>query len=400
MPAAIIVVLLSLLLGIQPITTDVYLPALPSIQDALEASMSQVQLTFAGLLLAFGISQLVWGPLSDRLGRRPVLLWGLGLYTVASAGTVLAPDMGWLIAWRVLQGVAMGAAVMCARAIVRDLYQPLEGARMMSKGLSGLGIIAVLCAPLGSLITELFGWRAALAVPSLFGACTLALLTLRFQETLAVRNPDALRPGILLRSWTSIARHPTFIAYSLLSTASYLGLFTFLATSSFVLLRVLGVSKLSYGAIMASVSLVYIIGTFICRRLLAHWGVRRTVALAGGITFFAGLLVCTLALVGWDQPWYGAWALVLPQAIFMLAHGVHQPCGQSGAVGPFPHMAGAASALNGFCMMVVAFPMGLWIGRAMDGTPRPMAFGMAFWCAVIAITAWTLVQKYGEPERR
>lgn len=361
--------------------------------------MPQTQMTFAGLLLAFGISQLAWGPLSDRLGRRPVLLWGVALYTVASMGTVLAPDMGWLIAWRVLQGVALGAAVMRARAIVRDLYQPLEGARMMSKGLSGLGAIAVLCAPLGSLMTELISWRAALAVPALFGVGTLALLALRFQETLTVRNPRALNPGILLRSWISIARHPTFIAYTLLSTASYVGLFTFLATSSFVLLRVLEVSKFQYGAIMAGLSLVYIVGTFICRRLLTRWGVRRTIALAGGVTFSAGLLGSSLAYFGWNQAWYGAWAVVLPQAIFMLAHGVHQPCGQSGAIGPFPRMAGAASALNGFCSMVVAFPMGLWIGGAMNGTPYPLAYGVAFWCAVIALTAWTLVQKYGEHER-
>ncbi|WP_028604433.1 multidrug effflux MFS transporter [Ottowia thiooxydans] len=395
-PPAVIVLLLALLLGIQPVTTDVYLPALPSIQDSFAASMAQIQLTFSGLLLAFGVSQMVWGPLSDRIGRRPVLLWGMALYTLASVGAMLAPAMGWLIAWRVLQGAAMGAAVMCARAIVRDVYRPLEGARVMSKGLSGLGIIAVLAAPLGSLMTELVGWRAAMAVPALFGAGTLALVALRFDETLAVRNPAALNPGTLLRSWGLIARHPTFNTYSLLSTASYAALFTFLASSSFVLLRILGVSKTGYGAIMAVLSALYIVGTIICRRLLARWGVRRAVALAGGITFTAGLLHCALTFFGWGESWYGAWALVIPQGLFMLAHGVHQPCAQSGAVGPFPSMAGAASALNGFFMMAVAFPIGLWIGQAMDGTPRPMAYGIAFWCGVIALTAWTWVQKYGE----
>ncbi|HMT16757.1 MAG TPA: MFS transporter, partial [Ottowia sp.] len=143
MPPWIVVVLLGLLLGIQPVTTDVYLPALPALQHELAASMSQVQLTFAGLLLAFGCSQLAWGPLSDRFGRRPVLLWGLFAYVLASLASTLAPRMDLLIAARVAQGAAMGAAVVCARAIVRDLYPPLEGARMMSRGLSGLGVIAI-----------------------------------------------------------------------------------------------------------------------------------------------------------------------------------------------------------------------------------------------------------------
>ncbi len=399
MSSYVIVILLTLLLGIQPVTTDAYLPALPSVQEGFAASMTQVQLTFTGLLLAFGISQLAWGSLSDRWGRKPVLLWGMGLYTLASVGTVLSPDMNWLIAWRVLQGAAMGAAVMCARAIVRDLYQPLEGARAMSRGLTGLGAIAVTCAPLGSLMTDLLGWRAALSIPAVFGACTLGMLALRFKETLVAPDPQALDLGRLLNSWVQIVRHPTFIAYSILSTASYLALFSFLAASPFVLIRVMGLSGAAYGFIMASLSVVYIVGTFMCRRLLSRWGIRRTVALAGGITALAGFLVITLAFFGWGKPWYGAWALVFPQALFLLAHGVHQPCAQSGAVGPFPKMAGAASALNGFFMMLMTLPMGLWMGSAMDGTSRPMALGMAFWCTIIALTAWTLVQKHGEPAR-
>ena len=396
MPPLLIVVILALLLGIQPVTTDVYLPALPALQQDLHASMPQVQLTFAALLLAFGTSQLVWGPLSDRFGRRPILLWGMGAYVLASVACVLAPNMALLIAARIAQGAAMGAAVMCARAIVRDLYAPLEGARMMSRGLSGLGVIAVACAPLGSLLTELFDWRAALMVLVAFGVPTWLLLALRFRETLAVPNPRALAPGMLWRAWTQIARHPTFIAYCLLATGSYAGLFVFLSTSSFVLIKALGVGKLTYGAIMAAQSVLYIGGTVACRRLLVRWGIRRTVFAAGCMTFAAGVSMAALAWAGWGQSWYGAWAVVLPQALFILAHGVHQPVGQSGAVAPFPRMAGAASALNGFVMMATVFPIGLWLGGAMDGTARPMALAHLAACAVIAVTAWTLVQRYGE----
>ena len=392
-----VVVLLALLLGIQPVTTDVYLPALPAMQADLRAAMAEVQLTFAALLLAFGVSQLVWGPLSDRFGRRPVLLIGMGGYVLASLACVAAPSMELLVLARIAQGAFMGAAVMCARAIVRDLYHPLEGARMMSRGLTGLGVIAIACAPLGSAVTEWVHWRAALLVLALFGIGTFAFIALRFKETIPQRNPRALVPGTMLRAWSQIARHPTFLTYSLLSTASYVALFSFLAGSSFVLIGTLGISKLAYGGFMATQSVIYILGTVACRRMLVRLGIRRSVFVAGFVTFTAGALMGGLAWFGWGQTWYGPWAVMLPQAIFIVAHGVHQPVGQSGTVSPFPQMAGAASALNGFIMMAAAFGVGLWLGQAMDGTPRPMAAAHFVWCTVIALTAWTLVQKYGEP---
>ena len=161
MSGAFVVLALSLLLGIQPVTTDLYLPALPSLTHALGASVGQAQLTLSGLLLAFGCSQLVWGPVSDRFGRKPVLLLGLSIYTLAAVGSAFAGTIDTLLAWRLAQGAAMGAVVMCARALVRDLYAPEAGARAISKGLSGLGVIACLSIPLGGVVAELWGWRAA-----------------------------------------------------------------------------------------------------------------------------------------------------------------------------------------------------------------------------------------------
>ena len=396
MAPGLVVLVLALLLGLQPVTTDLYLPALPALTEGFGAPMGQAQLTLTALLLAFGISQLVWGPLSDRFGRRPILLWGLGAYVVASIAAAWAPSMALLIVWRTVQGVAMGAAVMCARALVRDLYQPLDGARVMSKGLSGLGVIACLSAPLGGVISDAFGWRAALLALSVAGAATLALIAWRFEETLAERNPRALQPGTLLRTWAGILRHPTFLSYALLATASYGGLFTFLAASSFVFIGLLGLSKTSYGLVMFANSFVYILGTMACRRLLPHLGVRRTVGLAAFCTLGAGMLLVGLHLAGVRN----LWALLVPSCLYMLGHGVHQPCGQSGAVGPFPQAAGAASAMSGFLMMVGAFGTGAWLGATLrtgpDASAWPLVLGMAFWCAVIAGTAWTLVQRFGD----
>lgn len=392
MAPAVVVLILSLLLGIQPVTTDLYLPALPALTEGFGAPVAQAQLTLTTLLLAFGASQLVWGPVSDRFGRRPVLLAGLAAYTVASVGCAVAPSMELLIAWRTLQGAAMGAAVMGARAIVRDLYTPETGARMMSKGLTGLGVIACVCAPLGGLLADWLGWRYALAVLPVFGSAALAVVALRFEESVPQRNPHALRPANLLTTWLRIVRHPTFVAYSALSTATYAGLFTFLASSSFVFIQVLGLSRTQYGVVMFSMSFVYIFGTLMCRRLLPRFGVRRTVAIAGLLTLAGGTLVGVIAWAGL----HSTWAIMLPYYLYMLGHGVHQPCGQSGAVAPFPHAAGAASALNGFLMMLMAFAVGGWIGTRLDGTVFALTNGVWLWSVVVAAVAWTLVQRYGD----
>jgi DHA1 family bicyclomycin/chloramphenicol resistance-like MFS transporter len=391
MTAGTVVLLLSLLLGLQPITTDLYLPALPGLTRDLGSTMAQAQLTLSALLLAFGVSQLVWGPLSDRFGRKPVLLAGMLAYVVASLTSAAVSSMHWLIVWRVLQGVAMGAGVMCARAIVRDLYAPELGATVMSKGLSGLGVFACLAAPVGGLLTALFSWHVALLALAVFGSITLVLLVWKFEESLAQKNPRALHGPTMLRTWKQIVGTPQFVAFSALSVASYGGLFTFLATSSFVYIGVLGFSTTQYGMTMFLNSLLYLLGTFACRRLLPRLGVRRTVAWAGIATFIGGASMLLLAYAGV----IAGWAIMLPMSAFIFAHGIHQPCGQSGAVAPFPQAAGAASALNGFLMMLAAFATGQWLGTHMDGTVMPLAWGLGFWSLVLSLSAWTLVHRYG-----
>jgi DHA1 family bicyclomycin/chloramphenicol resistance-like MFS transporter len=387
------VLLLALLLGLQPITTDLYLPALPALTQGFGASMVQAQLTLTALLLAFGTSQLVWGPLSDKWGRRPVLLGGIAVYAASAIACALAPGIETLIAGRTLQGVAMGACVMAARAIIRDLYEPLQGAKVMSQALSGLGLIACTCVPVGGFMTDQFGWRWALSCLVLFAFATGTLVYFYFDESLKHRNPKALQTRTLWTAVKHIVRHPTFQAYSALSTASFAGLFTFLATSSFVFTQSMGLSKTMYGLLMVSMSLAYIIGTFICRWLLLRISVQTCVFGASFISLFAGLLLVYVAYVGPGKAWFGPWAIMLPINIFLLAHGVHQPCGQSGCVAPFPEMAGTASALNGFSMMVVAFGMGTWIGTHMTDPLLAMAKGVMLWSACVALIGSFAVRK-------
>ena len=395
MKPAFVVLALSLLLGIQPVTTDLYLPALPAITAALSAEMAQAQLTLSALLLAFGCSQLIWGPVSDRVGRKPVLLVGLLAYVVASLAGALAPSMEALVLARIVQGAAMGASVMCARALVRDLYTPEVGARVISKGLSGLGLIACLSLPLGGVIAEFFGWRAALAALAVFGALALGVVVWRFEETLTQPDRDALKPGRLWRTWVEVLSNRSFRAYALLVMMTYGGLFTFLAASSFVFIGLMGVSQMMYGVLMFTMALAYLIGTFVCRRLLQRVGLHRTVAIGGALTLVGATLVGVLALLGV----HGVAPIMMPFYLFMIAHGIHQPCGQAGAVGPFPRTAGAASAMSGFLMMLSAFAMGQWLGRNMDGTVFPLTHGIWFWGTLTALVAWRLVWPLRERQR-
>jgi DHA1 family bicyclomycin/chloramphenicol resistance-like MFS transporter len=387
---------LALLLGLQPVTTDIYLPTLPQLTRDLGATLAGAQLTMSALILAFGVAQLFWGPVADRLGRRPVLLTGLVLHVLASVGAVLAQQIEVLVAWRVLQGVALAAAVVCARAMLRDLYEPRQGAHVMSLGLSGLGVIAIagplLGGGLGSLRPD-DGWRAALGLVAVFSAATLAFVALALPETL----PPALRrrlggvvtSGKRRQPWREIACHPTFRAWALLVSCSYGGLFTILAGSSFVYIGELGLTPAAYGLALASGSLAYLAGTFVCRRWVAARGLAGAVQRAAWCTLAAGLLSVLPVLAGS----HGVWSVLAAQALFAFAHGVHQPCGQAGAVGPFAHAAGAASALAGFLLAVVAFAVGAWLGRVLDAGLLPYALGLGFWSLATALVALTLVRR-------
>ena len=383
--------MLALLLGLQPVTTDLYLPALPLLTRSLGATLAAAQQTMAAVLLAFGCGQLLWGPVADRVGRRPVLLWGLALYAAAGLGAALAGSIGALVAWRALQGLGMAAAVVCSRALLRDLYEPQQGAQVMAWAMSGLGLIAIASPALGGLVTAAAGWRAALAVVAAVGVLVLAVVAWRLPETAPRLRPDATRPRVLLASWRRIATHRVFVAWALLTTATYGGLFTMLAGSAFVYIDVLGLPPAAFGAVLGSGSLAYIAGTFVCRRWVRRHGPVGAVQRGAAFTVAGGLAMALPAALGLQS----AWLIALPQCLYAIGHGVHQPCSQAAAVGPFPEQAGAASALAGFILAAVAFGIAWWLGRALDGTVRPLVYGVAFWSLLTGAIAWTLVRRLG-----
>jgi MFS transporter, DHA1 family, multidrug resistance protein len=179
-----------------------------------------------------------------------------------------------------------------------------------------------------------------------------------------------------------------------LSSASFAVLFVFLALSSFVFIKIFGFSSARYGLIMFGMSANYIVGTFLCRWMLRRWGMTQTVAVAGGISLLGGSLMGVLWLAGVSS----FWAILLPFYLIALGHGIHQPCGQTGAIAPFGKAAGTASAVNGFLMMVLAFATGAWLSQHGDGSVKPMVIGVWFWTTCIAAIAWLAVQKYGHQD--
>ncbi len=382
---------LALLMGLQPATTDIYLPALPLLTAELAAPMGLAQLTMSALILAFGCGQLLWGPVADRVGRRPVLVGTLLAYALASVGGALAGSIEQLVFWRTLQGFVMAGSVVCSRAMVRDLYEPTEGAQVMALALTGLGVVAITGPALGGLVTGWAGWRMALVVVAVYGAVALAIVAWRVPETLLHQNPHATALGPMLANWWQVLRHPGFRAWMLLVTCTYGGIFTYLAGSSFVYMDVLGLSAGEYGLALASVSCFYMASTVVCRGWIRRFGMAGTVTRGAWFTAVAALSLAGLAWAGVQS----IWAVLVPQWIYALGHGFHMPCGQAGTVGPFPQKAGAASALAGFIMSVVAFGIGQWLGVALDGTVQPFAYGLGFWAAMTCLVAWTLVRRHG-----
>lgn len=391
MTAARVALALALLLGLQPLVTDLYLPALPALKRSLGASMEQAHLTLSALILGFGFGQLFWGPVADRVGRRPVLLLGLSCHFVFSVAAAAAPDITALIWARALQGACLAAAVVCARAMVRDLYAPHEGVQIMARGLSGLAMIALFSPLVGGLAAQWLGFRGALAMVAVAGAAVLIFVWLALDETVPQRNPLATRWIEMARNGRRIAAHPSFRAWTALVAGTYAGLFVMLTSSSFVLIDLLGLSRAGYGAMLAGCSASYLAGTLLCRRWAARIGAQRTVARGAIFTLLGGVTLATLSLAGVRN----VWAIIVPCWVYAVGHGIHQPCGQAGLVGPFPAHAGAASALAGFALSGVAFGVGLLTGALLHDSVLPLTLGMGLGAVFTALVAWGPVRRHG-----
>ena len=377
---------------LQPLSTDLYLSTLPGIAAYFSASVSSVQSTLWIFIAAFGLWQLVAGPLSDRFGRYPIVIAGAFTYCVASALAMLAQSLEVLVVGRILQAIGACTCLVGARGFVRDLYPPTEGARMIA-GAATLMSLAPLIGPLiGAALYVRFGWRSSFAVMAAFSLLLAGFAALKLRETNTRRNPHALRLVRMLGTYAAVARSRVFRAYALSAAATYGALFAFLSGSSFVFIDVLGQTPISFALWFSGMVIGYLSGTVVCRRLLAAHGIQRTVFVGASVQVTAGLAMAALALAGLHHPA----ALGVPMFFIGLSHGVIQPPVQSAAVAPFAHAAGAAAALLGFTMMLVAAVIGIWIGFSYDATVYPLALTICACGLASATIAFTWVRRDGD----
>jgi len=376
-------ILLTTLVALGPLSTDLYLPALPTLTEAFSTDVARVQLTLSVFLAGFAVAQLFYGPLSDRYGRRPVMLFGLTLYLFSSVACMLAPSIDALILARFFQALGACAGPVLGRTIVRDMYGPLQAARVLAY-ISGAMAIAPMLGPfLGGWLTVWFGWRANFAALALFSVVQVTATFLMLRESNAHRDPEATRPGRLLGNFRALLTARLYLGYLLCFAFAYAALFSFISGSSFVLIGLHGLSPQWFGASFGFVVTGYITGTMFAGRLTLKLGPSRMVLMGALLGAAAGTLMVVLVLAGVR----GVWTILLPMFVYMVATGLVMPNAIGGALAPYPRMAGAASALMGFIQMSLAAAVGIVVGHAYDGTAVPMA-------AAIALCGWAVLASY------
>jgi DHA1 family bicyclomycin/chloramphenicol resistance-like MFS transporter len=319
--------------------------------------------------MGFGSAQLIVGPLSDRFGRRPVLLAGLALYLLASAACGLSSSIQLLITARFVQALGCCSAVMIARAIVRDAYAPEHSARVIARASTWISVAPIVGPILGSVMQVNFGWRAAFVVLGFFSAALLIASILRLPETNEHKDPQATNFVGLMANYRLVLGAREFWIHVLPAALSYGSIFMFISGSSFVLIRILGVPVEWFGVCFGLAVSGYMTGTLVCRRLLMTISGKQALRIGTACSLGGGIYFLLATLLGW---WH--WSMVvLAMFITMVAHGINFPVTQAGAVAPFAKQAGTAAGLMGAIMMAFAFIVGSIVGATHNGTLYPMA---------------------------
>jgi len=361
--------LLALLTAVGPMSVDLYLPSLPELGRVFGASVPQVQLTLSGYLFCFAIGQIVFGPISDHVGRKPVLLAALSLYVAICLSCVFATSIEMLIVLRCLQALGVAGAPVLARAIVRDLYQGVRAGRELARMGSITALAPVVAPSLGGVLQATFGWRASFLGMAALGLCAILLVTRLLPETMKQRPQEPMSLLSIVRGYGVFLGHRNFRIYLAIVAASYGGLFAWISGSSFVLQDLYGLSSLVFGVVFAAATLGYGLGTLLAARLVGRIGIDRTIV-CGGLALAAGGLTMAAAIVmGATSPA----ALALPMAVYLCGLGLAMPQSMAGALTPFPERAGAASSLLGFLQQATASAIGIVVGQMLGSSALPLA---------------------------
>ncbi|TIQ37675.1 MAG: multidrug effflux MFS transporter [Mesorhizobium sp.] len=376
-----IAVVLGLLSAIGPFAIDMYLPALPSIGEDLNAGTAAVQMSLLIFFLSMGFGQIVVGPISDMVGRKLPLYAGLALFMVGGVGSAMAPNIEWLIAFRFLQGLGASAGMAVPRAIVRDLHTGNEAAKLMSLLMLVFSVSPILAPLTGSQIIESFGWRAVFWTVTGAAALATVLLATSLKETRSVEERANSSFGTALAGYRYLMGDRNFLGLTAIAGFGIASFFVYLSSSSFILINHYGLSPSVY-SVFFSINAVAFIGMSQLTGMLAdRFGLKRVVWVA--VTGYATVMVALFAIMasGVDRldvmaallfVGYGFLGLVIPttSVLAMEEHG---------------EIAGTASALMGTLHFAIgALAMGV-AGLFFDGTPLPMVAGITL-CAVISFT--------------
>ncbi|TCS38252.1 DHA1 family bicyclomycin/chloramphenicol resistance-like MFS transporter [Reinekea marinisedimentorum] len=362
-----------------PLSINFFLALLPAMADDFSTNAATIQLTVSVYLIGFAGAQLVIGPLSDKFGRKPVLVYCYALFSLASLVCVFSTSAELLIAARFIQSIGGCAGVLISRAIVRDVYSPKDMGKVMSYMITGFSMAPLIAPAIGGFLGVHFGWRSLFIVFTVLGGGLMLWTLLGFEETNTKRNPHAFNLKALFINYASLLLNKHFFGYFTVVSTSVAGVLTYTSASSFVLIEVLEVPAQYYGVLFSITAFGMFIGSIISAKLSGRYS--SEIAAKNGVIFLfiGGLLMATLPLIGIVS----ITSIVGSMFIYAVGNGIVMPSAMSLAIMPFPKKTGAAAALIGFAQGALGALCGYIAGQLYNGTVIPMALTIGI-LAVIA----------------
>jgi len=362
-----------------PMSVDLYLPALPAIGIALAADAAAIQWTLASFFIGFAAGQVLYGPITDRFGRKPPLYVGLAVFIAASIGCALAPTAGALVFLRLIQALGACAAAVTSRAMVRDLFPPREAAKVFSTLMLVMGAAPILAPLAGGYILLWAGWQTIFYVLAIFGAACFVAAAIALPETHAGNPEHSLRLGPVMREYGRILAVPVFHRNVAASSISIGGMFAYITASPFVFIQLYGLSEQAYGWLFGANAFGLIGASQINRYLLKRMPARKIIARTCAVQATAGVCVAAAALTGIG----GMWGVAVPLFLYIACLGLILPNTSATALEPFGHRAGSASALLGTVQWGLAGIVSAIVGALHAESAAPMAVAIAI-CGAIA----------------
>jgi DHA1 family bicyclomycin/chloramphenicol resistance-like MFS transporter len=369
------------------VSLQIFIPALPAIQASFGTSAGITQLVLSLSILANAVATLAYGPLSDRFGRRPVVMAGLCIFVIGSAWSSIAPTVGLLIAARIIQSAGAAAGMVLARAILRDLYDREQAASAIAYLTMAMVVAPMMAPAIGALLLDQLDWRAIFIAMTGLGVLLTWLAWRGLMETRIVHRGGVASGGLLTGARLLLIR-PAFLAYMLQSTFAISTFFAFISGAPYFMIDILGQSATEYGFLFMLVSGGFMVGNFTSARLSRRVGIDRLIWIGNMLALAGAALAASLMFAG---HWTAA-ALFGPMTLTAFANGLSIANAQAGVVSVNPHLAGTASGLAGFSQMAIAALVSQGVGMLQNGTPYPMA-GFMVGCAVLSLASFALLSR-------